>query len=292
MKFTGTYTALITPFNRGRVDEEAFKNLINEQVRAGVDGIVPAGTTGESPTLEFNEHIRIIELAVKFAKGKINVLAGTGANSASEAIQLTKAAEVVGADGSLLVAPYYNKPSQEGLFLHFKKIAKSTNLPIVLYSIPGRCNIAIEVETVQRLVKACNNIVGIKEAGGDADRVSQLREGLGVKFGILSGDDSLTLPFMAVGAEGVISVASNLIPKKIVRMVKLFSTGKSAEALKIHQDYYLMFKDLFIETNPVPVKFALSLLGKCAEEYRLPLCKMALGNRKQIVKTLKSCKLI
>ena len=292
MKFTGTYTALITPFNRGRVDEEAFKNLINEQVRAGVDGIVPAGTTGESPTLEFNEHIRVIELAVKFAKGKIKVLAGTGANSTSEAIQLTKAAEVVGADGSLLVAPYYNKPSQEGLFLHFKKIAKSTNLPIVLYSIPGRCNIAIEVETVQRLVKACNNIVGIKEAGGDSDRVSQLREGLGVKFGILSGDDSLTLPFMAVGAEGVISVASNLIPKKIVRMVKLFSTGKSAEALKIHQDYYLMFKDLFIETNPIPVKFALSLLGKCAEEYRLPLCKMALGNRKQIVKTLKSCKLI
>ncbi|MDP6893175.1 MAG: 4-hydroxy-tetrahydrodipicolinate synthase [Verrucomicrobiota bacterium] len=292
MKFTGTYTALITPFNRGRVDEEAFKNLIKEQVRAGVDGIVPTGTTGESPTLEFNEHIRVIELAVKVAKGKIKVLAGTGANSASEAIELTKAAEGVGADGSLLVAPYYNKPSQEGLFLHFKKIARSTKLPIVLYSIPGRCNISIEIETVKRLVKTCDNIVGIKEAGGDADRVSQLRESLGPKFVILSGDDSLTLPFMAVGAEGVISVASNLIPRKIVRMVELYSTGRPAAALKIHQDYYSMFKDLFIETNPVPVKFALAIMGKCAEEYRLPLCKMTSKNCKQLVKTLKSCELI
>ncbi len=292
MKFTGTYTALITPLKRGRVDEEAFINLIKEQVSAGVDGIVPTGTTGESPTLEFNEHIRVIELAVRVAKGKIKVLAGTGANSTSEAIELTKAAQAVGADGSLLVAPYYNKPSQEGLFLHFKKIAKSTKLPIVLYSIPGRCNISIEVETVSRLVKACSNIVGIKEAGGDADRVSQLRETLGPKFGILSGDDSLTLPFMSVGAEGVISVASNVIPRKIARMVELYSTGKSAAALKIHQKYYSMFKDLFLETNPVPVKYALALLGKCTEEYRLPLTKMTSDNRKQLAKTLKRCELI
>jgi len=292
MKFTGTYTALITPLKRGRVDEEAFINLIKEQVSAGVDGIVPTGTTGESPTLEFNEHIRVIELAVRVAKGKIKVLAGTGANSTSEAIELTKAAQAVGADGSLLVAPYYNKPSQEGLFLHFKKIAKSTKLPIVLYSIPGRCNISIEVETVSRLVKACSNIVGIKEAGGDADRVSQLREILGPKFGILSGDDSLTLPFMSVGAEGVISVASNVIPRKIARMVELYSTGKSAAALKIHQKYYSMFKDLFLETNPVPVKYALALLGKCTEEYRLPLTKMTSDNRKQLAKTLKRCELI
>ena len=292
MKFTGTYTALITPLKRGRVDEEAFINLIKEQVSAGVDGIVPTGTTGESPTLEFNEHIRVIELAVRVAKGKIKVLAGTGANATSEAIELTKAAQAVGADGSLLVAPYYNKPSQEGLFLHFKKIAKSTKLPIVLYSIPGRCNISIEVETVSRLVKACSNIVGIKEAGGDADRVSQLREILGPKFGILSGDDSLTLPFMSVGAEGVISVASNVIPRKIARMVELYSTGKSAAALKIHQKYYSMFKDLFLETNPVPVKYALALLGKCTEEYRLPLTKMTSDNRKQLAKTLKRCELI
>ena len=292
MKFTGTYTALITPFKRGRVDENGFKNLIKEQIRAGVDGIVPTGTTGESPTLEFEEHIRVIEIAVQMSKGKIKVIAGTGANSTSEAIELTKAAETVGADGSLLVAPYYNKPSQEGLFLHFKKIAKSTKLPLVLYSIPGRCNISIEIDTVSRLVKACPNIVGIKEAGGDADRVSQLRYSLGSKFGILSGDDSLTLPFMAVGAEGVISVASNIIPKQISNMVNLYSMGRSSSALKIHQKYYSIFKDLFIETNPVPIKLVCSLLDKCSEEYRLPLCKMSSENRKQLVKSLKSCGLI
>ena len=292
MKFTGTYTALITPFKHGRLDEGAYEKLIKEQIRAGVNGIVPTGTTGESPTLEFSEHIRVIELAVNVAKGKTKVLAGTGANSTAEAIELTKAAEAVGADGSLLVAPYYNKPSQEGLFLHFKKVANATRLPIVLYSIPGRCNISIEVETVKRLVKSCKNIIGIKEAGGDADRVSQLRESLGSKFGILSGDDSLTLPFMSVGAEGVISVASNVIPRQVARMVNLYASGKVMDALRIHQKYYSLFKDLFVETNPVPVKSALALMGKCADEYRLPLCKMKPENHKQLIKTLKSCGLI
>ena len=227
MKFTGTYTALVTPFRRGRVDEAAFQNLVGEQIRGGVDGIVPTGTTGESPTLEFSEHIRVIELAVQTAKGKIKVIAGTGANSTAEAIELTQAAEAVGADGSLLVSPYYNKPSQEGLFQHFKKIAKATKLPIVLYSIPGRCNIAIEVATVKRLAKVCENIVGIKEAGGDADRVSQLRQALGQAFSILSGDDALTLPFMSVGAEGVFSVASNIIPRQLSRMVNAHASGKN-----------------------------------------------------------------
>ncbi len=289
MKFTGTYTALITPFRRRRVDEAAFQKLVQEQIRGGVDGIVPTGTTGESPTLKFSEHIRVIELAVQACNGKIKVLAGTGANSTSEAIELTKAAESVGADGSLLVSPYYNKPSQEGLFQHFKKIAKSTKIPIVLYSIPGRCNITIEVATVKRLAKACKNIVGIKEAGGDADRVSQLREALGQAFHILSGDDALTLPFMSVGAQGVISVASNIIPRQIARMVNSFAAGKPAAALKLHQKYYPIFKDLFIETNPVPAKAALAMQGKCEEEYRLPLCKMSADNRKRLAKTLKSC---
>ena len=292
MKFTGIYTALVTPFRRGRFDEAAFKNLVREQIRGGVDGIVPTGTTGESPTLEFNEHIRVIELAVQAAKGKIKVLAGTGANSTAEAIELTQAAEAVGADGSLLVAPYYNKPSQEGLFQHFKKIAKATKLPIVLYSIPGRCNIAIEVATVTRLAKACKNIVGIKEAGGDADRVSQLRQALGQAFSILSGDDALTLPFMSVGAEGVISVASNIIPRQLSRMVNSYAAGKTAASLKLHQQYYPMFRDLFIETNPVPAKAALAMQGKCAEEYRLPLCKMSAENRKRLARTLKSCGVI
>ena len=287
--FAGTYTALVTPFHKGRVDEGAYQKLIQDQVRGGVDGIVPVGTTGESPSLGFDEHIWVIELAVQAAKGRVKVLAGTGANSTAEAVHLTKAAEAVGADGSLQVAPYYNKPSQEGLFQHFKKIARATRLPIILYSIPGRCNIAIEVPTVQRLAKACKNIVGIKEAGGDADRVSQLRAALGQRFTILSGDDALTLPFMAVGAQGVISVASNIIPRPMAKMVNAYASGKTAAALKLHQKYYPMFKDLFIETNPVPAKAALAMLGKCAEEYRLPLCKMSAANRAQLAKTLKAC---
>jgi len=287
--FAGTYTALVTPFHKGRVDEGAYQKLIRDQVRGGVDGIVPVGTTGESPSVGFDEHIWVIELAVRAAKGRVKVLAGTGANSTAEAIHLTRAAEAAGADGSLQVTPYYNKPSQEGLFQHFKKIARATRLPIILYSIPGRCNIAIEVPTVQRLAKACKNIVGIKEAGGDADRVSQLRAALGQAFTILSGDDALTLPFMAVGAEGVISVASNIIPRQIAKMVNAFAAGKAAEALKLHQKYYPMFRDLFIETNPVPTKAALAMLGRCAEEYRLPLCKMSAANRAQLARTLKDC---
>ena len=287
--FAGTYTALVTPFHKGRVDEGAYQKLIRDQVRGGVDGIAPVGTTGESPSLGFDEHIWVIELAVQAAKGRVKVLAGTGANSTAEAIHLTRAAEAAGADGSLQVTPYYNKPSQEGLFQHFKKIARATRLPIILYSIPGRCNIAIEVPTVQRLAKACKNIVGIKEAGGDADRVSQLRAALGQAFTILSGDDALTLPFMAVGAEGVISVASNIIPRQIAKMVNAFAAGKAAEALKLHQKYYPMFRDLFIETNPVPTKAALAMLGRCAEEYRLPLCKMSAANRAQLARTLKDC---
>ena len=289
MIFTGTYTALVTPFHKGRVDEKAYQKLIHDQVRAGVDGIVPVGTTGESPALGFDEHIRVIELAVWAAKGRVKVLAGTGANATAEAIALTQAAESVGVDGSLQVAPYYNKPSQEGLFQHFKKIAQATSLPIILYSIPSRCNIAIELPTIQRLAKAFKNIVGIKEAGGDADRVSQLRATLGQRFTILSGDDALTLPFMAVGAEGVISVASNIIPRQIAKMVNSFATGKASAALKLHQNYYPLFKDLFIETNPVPTKAALAMLGKCSEVYRLPLCKMSVGNRAQLAKTLEVC---
>ena len=191
--FAGTYTALVTPFHKGRVDEEAYKKLINDQVRGGVDGIVPVGTTGESPSLGFDEHIWVIELAVQVAKGRVKVLAGTGANSTTEAVHLAKAAEAAGVDGLLQVAPYYNKPSQEGLFQHFKKIARATRLPIVLYSIPGRCNVEIAVPTAVRLAADCPNIVCVKEAGGDVDRVSQLRAALPKQFTILSGDDALTL---------------------------------------------------------------------------------------------------
>jgi len=287
--FTGTYTAIVTPFKSGRLDELALERLIQLQLTAGVDGIVPVGTTGESPTVSYEEHVQIIELSVKFAKRRLKVLAGTGANSTSEAIYLTQSAEKAGAQGSLQVAPYYNKPSQEGLFQHFREVARQTRLPIVLYSIPGRCGVEIGVETVKRLAAECSNIVGIKEAGGNPDRVSQLRLALGPRFEILSGDDSLTLPFMAVGAQGVISVASNVIPKQVSQMVRAFADGNFRAALKLHQRYYPLLKDLFIETNPVPVKAALAMLGHIEEEYRLPLVPLSEKNREVLKATLAGC---
>ena len=277
--FTGTYTALVTPFKNGKIDETAFERLVKSQIKAGVDGIVPVGTTGESPTLNYEEHVNVVALSVKFAAGKIKVLAGTGGNSTSEAIYLTQHAEKVGADGSLQVAPYYNKPTQEGLFEHFLAVSRVTKLPIILYSIPGRCGIEISVDTVNRLAHDSVNIVGIKEAGGSSDRVSQLRAALGVNFVILSGDDSLTLPFMSVGARGVISVASNIIPKEVAHMVKAYAMGKQEVALKLHDKYFPLFKDLFIETNPLPVKAALAMMGMMNEEFRLPLVPMSAKNR-------------
>ncbi len=287
--FTGTYTAIVTPFKNGKIDEPALERLIKIQMKAGVDGIVPVGTTGESPTVNYEEHVRIIELSVKFAAGKIKVLAGTGGNSTTEAVYLTEHAEKVGADGSLQVAPYYNKPTQEGLFQHFQQIARCTRLPIVLYSIPGRCGIEIAVETVKRLARKCKNVVGIKEAGGNPARVSQLREALGPRFEILCGDDVLTLPFMAVGAHGVVSVASNVVPRQIAQMVKAFAGGNVQTALKLHDKYHPLFKDLFIETNPVPVKAALAMMGQIEEEYRLPLVPMASKNRESLRATMKAC---
>ncbi len=287
--FTGTYAAIVTPFRNGKLDEPALEKLIRQQIKGGVDGIVPVGTTGESPTVNFEEHVHVVNLAVKFAAGKIKVLAGTGGNATDEAIYLTQAAEKGGADGTLQVAPYYNKPTQEGLFQHFRAIARATKLPIILYSIPGRCGIEIAVETVQRLARECRTVIGIKEAGGNADRVSQLRAALGDKFIILSGDDALTLPFMSVGAQGVVSVASNVIPREVSRMVNAFASGKPREALKVHQKFYPLFKDLFVETNPVPVKTALAMMGHIHEEFRLPLVPMQPQNREILKASLKRC---
>jgi len=292
MNFTGTYTAIVTPFLNGQLDEGALERIIKLQIKGGVDGIVPVGTTGESPTVDMAEHVRIIELSVKFAAGKLKVLAGTGGNATNEAIFLTQAAEKAGADGSLQVAPYYNKPTQEGLFQHFRAISRATKLPIVLYSIPGRCGVEISIETVKRLAREYKNIVGIKEAGGSCDRVSQLRAALGENFTILSGDDSLTLPFMSVGAHGVVSVASNVIPKEVSQMVKLFAAGKSNAAIRLHEKYYPLFKDLFIETNPTPVKAALAMMKVIQEEYRLPLVPMNPKNWEALRTTLKRCNVL
>jgi 4-hydroxy-tetrahydrodipicolinate synthase len=290
--FTGTYTAIVTPFKDGKIDETALQRLIRGQIKANVDGIVPVGTTGESPTLTYEEHIHVIALAVKFAVRALKVIAGTGGNSTTEAVYLTQKAEEAGADGSLQVAPYYNKPSQEGLFQHFREVARQTKLPILLYSIPGRCGVEIGVDTVRRLAGECKNIVGIKEAGGNPDRVSQLRAALGSSFSILCGDDALTLPFMSVGAQGVVSVASNVIPRQVAQMVKAFDSGNPRGARNLHHQFYPLFKDLFIETNPVPVKAALAMMGQIEEEYRLPLVPMSAKNRETLKATMKSCGLL
>jgi 4-hydroxy-tetrahydrodipicolinate synthase len=290
--FTGTYTAIVTPFRGGQLDEAALERLIKFQIKGGVDGLVPVGTTGESPTVNYEEHIQIIAWTVKYAAGKVKVLAGTGGNSTTEAIYLTQEAEKAGADGSLQVAPYYNKPTQEGLYQHFKAVAKVTKLPIMLYSIPGRCGVEIAVDTVKRLAHDCKNIIGIKEAGGSCDRVSQLRAALGTKFEIMSGDDSLTLPFMSVGADGVISVASNIIPKEVSQLVNAFARGNSRKASALHAKYYPLFKDLFIETNPTPVKAALAMMKMIEEDYRLPLVPMNPKNWEILRTTMKRCNVL
>ncbi|MDG2486719.1 MAG: 4-hydroxy-tetrahydrodipicolinate synthase [Roseibacillus sp.] len=270
--FAGSYTALVTPFRDGQVDYEAFEALIEQQASAGIDGIVPVGTTGESPTVNQSEHIDIIKQAVGFAGGRMKVIAGTGANSTSEAIHLTRAAEKAGADGSLQVCPYYNKPSQEGLYQHFKMVASASSLPLMLYSVPGRSVIQIDIETVSRLAEDCETIVSLKEAGGSSERVNKLVQAVPDSFSILSGDDPLTVPFISVGARGVVSVAANLIPEVIARQVKLLLAGSFPEALQIQKRYYPLLNTLMtLDTNPVPIKSALALCGRCTPEFRLPL---------------------
>jgi 4-hydroxy-tetrahydrodipicolinate synthase len=289
-RFQGVMTALVTPFREGQIDEKALISLVESQIADGVQGLVPVGTTGESPTLSYEEHLRVIELTVQTAKGRVPVIAGTGSNSTKEAVYLTQEAEKLGADGALLVAPYYNKPTPSGLLAHFGEIAQNTKLPLILYSIPGRCGIEIAVETVAQLVKNYPNIVAIKEAGGQSDRVSQLRQALPDSFDILCGDDSLFLSFMAVGAVGVISVASNIIPKPIIQMMLAFQSGKIADAEKMHRRLYPVFKDLFIESNPAPIKAAMARAGLLDPEVRLPLVQIQPASQEKVFKAFDSLK--
>ena len=284
--FRGTFTALVTPFRNGGIDAAAFEKLIESQIAAGISGVVAVGTTGESPTLSHEERQELIGLAVATAKKRCQVLAGTGSNATQHAVADTKMAEKLGADGALLVAPYYNKPSQEGLFRHFKAIADATALPIMLYNIPGRCGVDIASDTVTRLAKECRNIVTIKEASGSVERVSELRARLPESFTILSGDDSLTLPFMSVGAVGVVSVASNLFPTGVCALVRAYECGDAKLALNLHRKMFPLFKDLFIEPNPVPVKTALGWRGAMSGEVRLPLCEMSEANQARLRRTL------
>lgn len=286
--FAGTHTAIVTPFRAGQIDEAALKRLVDFQFDNGVTGVVPCGTTGESPTLDYDEHERVIKLTVEYTNGRGMVMAGTGSNSTHEAIHLTQEAEAAGANAALLVAPYYNKPMPEGLFQHFKAIAESTSLPLMLYSIPGRCGIEIGIDVLVRLAEACPNIRSIKEAGGNPERVSLMKQVLPDDFEILSGDDGLTLPFMSVGAVGVVSVAGNLIPKPMSTMVQAALQGDYAGALKIHQQYYPLFAAfLKLATNPIPIKTAMALAGHCTNDLRLPLAPMEQAKVDELTATLK-----
>jgi 4-hydroxy-tetrahydrodipicolinate synthase len=284
--FRGTYTALVTPFQEGELDLTSLEKLIDEQIAAGITGVVAVGTTGESPTLSHGEKEQVIRTTVRIAKNRCQVLAGTGSNSTASSIEMTEAAEKMGVDGMLVVAPYYNKPTQEGLFQHFRAIAQATTLPIILYNIPGRCAVDIAPETVERLAISCRNIVSIKEASGSVDRVSDLRARLPEAFTILSGDDSLTLPFLSVGAVGVVSVASNLFPAEVAALVQAFRSGDLKTARDMHLKLLPIFKDLFIEPNPVPTKTALAWRGAMSAECRLPLCEMSEANASRLRTTL------
>jgi 4-hydroxy-tetrahydrodipicolinate synthase len=291
--FQGTHTALITPFRNGEVDTDAFRALIDRQVKGGVDGIVPCGTTGESPTLGRKEHLRVIELAVEYAAGRIKVIAGTGANATSEALHLTTEAAKLGVDATLQVCPYYNKPSQEGLYQHYKAIAQCSDLPIMLYSIPGRSVIEIAVDTIARLAADCPTIIANKEAGGDPERVTQIKAALPDDFQILSGDDPLTIEFMKRGAVGLVSVATNLIPDVMAELVRAMAQGRVDDAEDIQAQYGTLLTTLMsIDTNPVPIKSAVAMQGHCTDELRLPLVNLSAENRAVLSDTMASYSLI
>ncbi len=289
MELFGCYTAIVTPFKNGLVDYSALKLLVEDQIKGGVTGLVPVGTTGESPTLNFDEHMQVIEFVAQEANKRCQIIAGTGANSTSEAVHLSKRAAEIGVDATLQVTPYYNKPSGEGLYRHFTEVAEKSGLPIVLYNVPGRTGKEIPLETVVRL-SSHPLVAAIKEAGGSVERVSSLLDACNLT--VLSGDDNLTLPMMAVGARGVISVASNLIPAEVSAMAAMALQGDFAGALSIHRNYYPLFRDLFLESNPIPVKAALAALGKITEEYRLPLCNISDANRKKLHETLQKVEIL
>ncbi len=284
--FEGIYVAIPTPFKNGKVDEKALKEHIEFLIENGVDGIVPCGTTGESATLSYEEHEKVIALTIEQCRGRVKVIAGTGSNSTSEAIRLTKFAEEVKADGALLITPYYNKPNQEGLYLHFKAVAEAVSIPIVLYNVPGRTGVNMLPETVERLSRI-DNIVAIKEATGSTNVATEIINLCGERISVLSGDDLTFFPLLAVGAKGVISVTANVAPEKMVEMFKAFKSGDLVKAQELHLELYPLSKVLFIDTNPIPVKTALSMMGKMEKEFRLPLCPTTPEKEERIREILK-----
>ncbi len=290
--FEGSIVAIVTPFANDKVDEKTLKDLIEFHLKNGTDGFVPCGTTGESPTLSFEEHERVVEVTVQAVRGRVPVIAGTGSNSTAEAIILTKHAAKTGADAALLVSPYYNRPTQKGLYLHFKAVADSVNIPIILYNIASRTGVNIEPETMAKMARDCKNIVGVKEASGSLDQMSRIKALCPENFLLISGDDSLTLPVLAIGGVGVISVVANIIPKDVSTMVKEFRKGNIKKAQELHFKMLNLTKTLFIETNPIPVKTAMGLMGLCNPDLRLPLCPTEEGNLEKLKKALKDYELL
>lgn len=289
--FKGSMVAIVTPFKNGKIDEKAFEHLIEWHIKEGTHGIVPCGTTGEASTLDYEEHYKVIEIAVKVVNKRIPVIVGTGSNSTEEAIMITKKAEQLGADAALIVTPYYNKPTQEGLYRHFKTIASSTGLPIILYNVPGRTSVNLLPSTVARLAEI-PQIMGIKEATGDMKQVSEIIRLCGDKITVLSGDDFTNLTLLALGGKGAISVTANICPGDMAELFNAWERGDIAKARQLHYKLEPINKVMFIETNPIPVKTALSMIGKITEEFRLPLCEMSQSNKEKLAEVLRNAGLI
>jgi 4-hydroxy-tetrahydrodipicolinate synthase len=290
--FSGSFVAMVTPFRNGKVDEAKVRELVEMHVASGTDGVIPCGTTGESPTLNHDEHRRLVELVVETASRRITVIAGTGSNATSEAVELTKHAERAGANGALVVSPYYNKPTQEGLYRHFRAVADAVQIPIVVYNIASRTAVNIETATMARLARDCRNIVGVKEASGSLDQMAQVIAACGPDFTVLSGDDNLTLPLMAIGGHGVISVIANIVPKETADMVRAALDGDWKRARELHYKLLPLARAAFLETNPIPIKEAMAMAGMLSAEFRLPMCPMGEANRETLRGILKPYALV
>ncbi|SDF75610.1 4-hydroxy-tetrahydrodipicolinate synthase [Desulfovibrio legallii] len=292
MLFSGALTALVTPFRNNSLDEATYRAFIEHQINAGIHGLVPCGTTGESATLSHEEHERVIEICIDQAKGRVPVLAGAGSNNTTEAIRLARFAQKAGADGALLITPYYNKPTQEGLYQHYKAIAQAVDLPLVPYNVPGRTGCNLLPATLARLAHDFSNIVGVKEATGDMSQASRILESCPEGFCVLSGDDFTALPLMALGGKGVISVTSNVVPDRVAAMCNAFATGDLPAAARLHHEIFPLHEAMFLESNPIPAKTALALMGRMEAELRLPLCPMSDNAKHRLIEVLRQQKLL
>jgi 4-hydroxy-tetrahydrodipicolinate synthase len=290
--FQGSFVAMVTPFRNGAVDEAKLRELVEFHITNGTDGLIPCGTTGESPSLNHDEHRRVVEVVIEAAQGRIRVVAGTGSNSTTEAISLTKHAERAGAAGALVVNPYYNKPTQEGLYRHFRAVAESVAIPILVYNIQSRTAVNVETDTLARLVRDAKNVVGVKEASGSLDQMSQVIQACGPDFSVLSGDDNITLPLLAIGGSGVVSVIANILPRETADLVHAALDGDWKRARDLHYRLFPLARAAFLETNPIPIKEAMAMAGMIEPEFRLPMCRMGDANREKLRAILKTYALV